>query len=1075
MKQISFLRWVLIALLGLLLGATGCSKQAKAGRHLNRANSFFAADQYDKAEIEYLNVLKIVRTNAVALRNLGEIYYADEQFMRAAALFKAAREVNPDDLESRAKLSRLFLLGGAPKEARQEAEFVIQKAPANEDAILTLVDGAAKPEDIKLLRQRLGALRQQAGEKPIFHIAEGFLALRERNARNAEAEFKAAAAGDPKSATAQWGLAQAYMAQTNSALAEPAFKAAADLSPIRSARRLRVAAMRLQAKDVDGAKAALAEMTAKAPDYLPAWVYAARLAFDQKQLDECAADLERVLSRMPDHYEALSMRAELYLAQNQPEKALADLEQLTTRFPRNANARYQMALAAVMAKDTGRALASLNQAVALDKNLTPAVLLLSELNVRKGDAGPAIALLTDLLKREPTNKPAHSLLASAYQASGKPDQALQVYERMSKVFPNDHESRLMRGVVLRQQGKLAEARQVFESILTSSPNDVPANAQIIDMDLTARAFEPAIARIQKWMARSPNDAEPIFQMARLRFAQEDYKAAQPLLEKVIAMNKDAIPAYQMLARIYYKTQQVDSAIEKSRLALTRNPRDTSSLLLIAIIYDEKADYARARDEYEKLLAIDPQNLVALNNLAVVYADRFGDFDKAYSFARKAEELHPNNAFIDDTFGWISSRRGDLGVATGLLKQAIAAKPNDPEILSHLGLTRYLAGDEAGARASLEPAIKIAGTFASRPEAETCLAILNINPAAADAKAISALEKRLAEKPADPIALERLAAVYNKAGSADKAVAIYEKALAANPKLALASARLAELNERKLNNPGKALDLAKTARKLSPEDPVIAHIAGRIATTASSDLNDQRWGLGLLQSAAQKIDDPALTYDLGWAYYTQGELADAETSMKAVAAAGGPAAAEARRFLDFMPLSQPALAARQTPLIEQTLERDPKYLPALAARAAAAQSKGDTAAAFKTLDQELALYPGFAPALRAYTLLAASQTGDNPRAFAIAARAQQAFPEDPEISRAAGIISYQHGDYQKALRQLAESATKRPDDATLQFYLGMSHHQLKQNPESRTALKKALALQPNASFAADAQRILAEIK
>src|SRR3954462_4365422 len=51
--------------------ASGCSREAKIGRYLARADKFYHASDYEKAEIEYLNVLRLDRTNPAAVRHLG--------------------------------------------------------------------------------------------------------------------------------------------------------------------------------------------------------------------------------------------------------------------------------------------------------------------------------------------------------------------------------------------------------------------------------------------------------------------------------------------------------------------------------------------------------------------------------------------------------------------------------------------------------------------------------------------------------------------------------------------------------------------------------------------------------------------------------------------------------------------------------------------------------------------------------------------------------------------------------------------------------------------------------------------
>jgi len=101
-------------------------------------------------------------------------------------------------------------------------------------------------------------------------------------------------------------------------------------------------------------------------------------------------------------------------------------------------------------------------------------------------------------------------------------------------------------------------------------------------------------------------------------------------------------------------------------------------------------------------------------------------------------------------------------------------------------------------------------------------------------------------------------------------------------------------------------------------------------------------------------------------------------------------------------------------------------------------------------------------------------GDHQRAYALATKAREAFPDDPDVARTFGITAYRQGDFTAAARALKEASRQRSTDATLFFHLGMAHLRLKQAAEGRQALSRALELDPNASFAAEARKALADL-
>ena len=132
----------LAATLGLFLLSTtpGCTASAKKARYLGRAEDYYKAGDYEKAKIEYLNVLRIDAQNLTAIQRLGVIWYEQGAPIRAFPYLLGSRQVAPDNLEMRTKLGQAYLSVGEVGEARKEALFILQKDPKRTEAALLLAD-----------------------------------------------------------------------------------------------------------------------------------------------------------------------------------------------------------------------------------------------------------------------------------------------------------------------------------------------------------------------------------------------------------------------------------------------------------------------------------------------------------------------------------------------------------------------------------------------------------------------------------------------------------------------------------------------------------------------------------------------------------------------------------------------------------------------------------------------------------------------------------------------------------------------------------------------------------------------
>ena len=102
----------LAAVLLLVLAGAGCTAKAKKAYHQARANRFYAAGQFDRAEIEYMNVLRNDPANGQAYGRLGLIYYEQGRLQRALYFLAKGSEMTPTDLSLRLKLGFIYSAAG---------------------------------------------------------------------------------------------------------------------------------------------------------------------------------------------------------------------------------------------------------------------------------------------------------------------------------------------------------------------------------------------------------------------------------------------------------------------------------------------------------------------------------------------------------------------------------------------------------------------------------------------------------------------------------------------------------------------------------------------------------------------------------------------------------------------------------------------------------------------------------------------------------------------------------------------------------------------------------------------------
>ena len=1075
--KLSFLKKLnLLATALACLALAGCTQQVRKNRHLAKADKYFLAGEYAQAEVEYRNVVQLDPDDAHAFSQLGLIYYEGGRIMRAYPYLKRAEELNPNNLPVRLKFGLLNVAVSNTKIAREEALFILDKDPKYPEAACLLAQTGRTPKETEAIRQRLDKLVGQTGVSSWTELGFGMLALQAGKSSEAQTRFASAVALDPKSPNARYAVGSMSWAMNDLTNADISLKLAAEYSPPRSPQRLGYANFKLKTGAVEAGRQMLTEMTKQTPDYLPAWGSLAETALVRTQFDECSQLLNQMQARDPENYQAQILHARMKLLQGRAAESVAEFERLAQRFTGSPQILFQLGLAYLSTGDNAKALKNFNGAVALDPNFDDAILWQAQLNTLRDDPDPAIKSMTQLIQRQPQLDSAYIYLAGAYAAKSDFANAIDTCRQLGRLHPESPQVPFVIGGLLLRQNKTAEARQEFTRAHKLAPDLQAPFQQLVALDLYEKKHASALMAVQDELDKHPDRADLHTLLAQVLIAQTNLDQAEAGLHQAIALNPDYRPAYMLLAELYVNSKKNDKAITELGHYLTKKTNDVPALMIFGMIQKERGNYAEARAAYERLLGINPNFSIALNNLACLYSEQFDLLDKAYETARKARALAPFDPSTSDTLGWILFKRGDYSWAVSLLQASAEKLPGEPEVFYHLGMTYYMMNDEARAANALQRATSSTKDFSGKDEARKRLALLTLDYSQPGTNVTTLLEKRLAEQSDDPVALTHLAALYEKQGAREKAAQLYEQIIkqnSANPKSLL---NLARLYADHLNNPAKALELARAAYKLAPNDVEIAHVLGRLVFGAGQF----KWALTLLQQGdARQSADAGLLYDLALAHYSMGQASEAEATMHDALLANPNfgRAKEASQFLELLAWSNdPGKATQAATQIQQILKSDPMNIPALMAAAAAAEQRGEINNANGILERVLQRYPDFTPAVAKLAGNYCELPGKEQRAYELAVKAREALPADVAVVRILGIIYYQRGDFSNAARYLNQAA-KTPDAADHKcfYYLGMAQFNLKRLKESKSALQQALTHNLPSPLAEEAKRVLAQIK
>jgi Tfp pilus assembly protein PilF len=183
----------------------GCTKQAKKARFEKRADGYFASGEFEKAKIEYLNVLRLEPQNQNAIERMALIWSEQGAPIRALPFLLKAKELNASNLEIRHKLAMAAMAVGDFGSARKEAAAILEQAPGDGEALLIFVDSTRTKEGVDEVEEQLKKFPNR--ETPHFLLASAGLAAARGDKAGSEAALRKAVELDPKSSIAHAGMA----------------------------------------------------------------------------------------------------------------------------------------------------------------------------------------------------------------------------------------------------------------------------------------------------------------------------------------------------------------------------------------------------------------------------------------------------------------------------------------------------------------------------------------------------------------------------------------------------------------------------------------------------------------------------------------------------------------------------------------------------------------------------------------------------------------------------------------------------------------------------------------------------
>lgn len=722
------------------LVVTACSNpDAEKARHMQRGDQYVAEKRDDFAVIEYASAAKLDPKFGDAHFKLAQAHERMNNVNSALLEYVRAADAMPDNRDAQLKATEFLLAAGRFEDGKTRIGKVLARNSKDVDALLLQANAMAGLRDpsgaIAQIEEalrvdpdssqaflNLGVVRVQTGQgkeaetafrraidlepslvKPRLALAN-FLWSTGRGVE-AEAMIKEALTTEPQNLLANRMLALLYLSSKRVNEAEAPLKVVAEVSKAPAA-RFQLADYYIGAGRPQEATAILSALSSDQATYAEAEARLATLDYVGGHVAEAHKRLDSVLARMPKHATVLALKAEWLTREEKLDEALEHATAAVAAEPQLAAAHFALAVVHDRRREASDAIKSYTEVLRLSPRATAAEVALSRLQLTSGDKATALRLAEEARRSAPSDMEVRLAVVRGLIATGNLARAETEVAQLLKGAPNSSAVHAINGALQVKRNNGGAARSAYERALSISPGSIDALGGLTLLDIQSKNPARAIARLEPEIAKQPKEPALLAWAAQAHNAAGDQAKAEEALRRAVSIDPHFMPGYTMLAQLYVRQRRLEEARSEFEGMARRDPSAVAARTMVGMLLEAQGKRDEARKSYETTVNSNHDAPVAANNLAYIYAEQGANLDIALQLATSAKQGLPENPDVDDTIGWIYYKKDLASLAVKPLEESLTKRPNNPEVLYHLGLTYAKLGDKAKARQALTGALKL---------------------------------------------------------------------------------------------------------------------------------------------------------------------------------------------------------------------------------------------------------------------------------------------------------------------------------------------------------------------------------
>ena len=587
-------------------------------KYLSMAQESFDKKNYEKASVDYKNVLKIDPKDVDALLGFAATLEKLKDYRGAVSRYRAVIELDPTNNQAKNKLGQMLLLANQVDQAFDLAEEVLAADPQNVGGMTLKAAGLGRKgqfqEALNLIEQ---AYKLNSSDLDAIIMYSALLKANDR-ADEALALLEKSIQAIPDSVSLHSLLAQYYAERNQLLLAEKQLKKLIEIEPEEIQFKRQLVVFYERTDRPEDAERVFSDMIASHPDNTDAVVGLHELYVSRNHLDKAEALLKQHIANDKENFDLQFILASFYVKTDRVDEAetmyrsfLEENDKVATK------AKNRLAYLKAEQNDIAQADKLIAEVLEQQPGNIEALTLRGKLYLQKEDAVNAIPDLRAAVNANPENIEIIKMLAQAHILNGENELATELLKNVVRMNQKDVASRMQLVELLLRTDQTEQALKHALAADQQVPNNLKIKQKLFQTYVALGRSSEAKFVANELIAM--DDTNPLFYFYSGSADQlaKNHELAIVNFDKAMELKPGALEPMSAKVRSMIVLQKLDEAVQWLGAMAEELGNNPAAYNFKGEILLAQSKHTESLAAFEKAIEISPEWWMPYRNKAIV--------------------------------------------------------------------------------------------------------------------------------------------------------------------------------------------------------------------------------------------------------------------------------------------------------------------------------------------------------------------------------------------------------------------------------------------------------------------------